>query len=200
MLKAKSLQAPLRWGRRFAFGLLLLAGASQAQPPVFATPGLGFAVIQNGIALPIADFGAHFQVNLTAAPFQIRTDDLPGEGVFLALGLTAAVFDRFGSAADPLFGPASAYAREEKAGVLYLTDPACRGPGPAGFNILWDDQRVAGVWPVERIEPDRSSDTCATPAVPPRETLIRPGRTLYLVVSDGEGADFVVLVWDAVSS
>ena len=195
MAQPLKLQAPLHWGRRFLFGVLVtLASAGLAQPPVFATPGLGVAVSQRGAVLPIADFGAHYQVSLAAEPFTLGVrPDIGGDGIQVALGLSPDMFDRFGSPTDPLFGPASAYARDEKPGPFFLTDPACQGDIPTGFNILWADQREARGWPVPAILPDRSWVGCAAPSLDPEVSLIRPGQTLYMVVSDGEGADFLVL-------
>lgn len=172
---------------------------SDAQPQRFETPILGLRVMQGGIAQPIADVGAHLQVTLSPAPFHLALPELEGDGALLALGTTAALFDRSGSA-DPLFAPGAAYARDPKAGILYLTDPACRGGVGTGFNILWADQARAGAWPVERIEPDRASDRCAAPSLPPRETLIAPGAVIYLVISDGDDTEFMVLVFEEAPS
>jgi len=198
MCSSLSFGTPLRWGRRFVLAaLLLMAGPSLAQPPVFATPGLGVSVDQGGMAQPIQDFGAHYQVMLAPAPFYLRTrSDIIGDGVMLAIGLTPAVYDRFGNPSDPLFGPASAYARDTKQGPLFLTDPACQGDIPTGFNILWADQLETRGWPIAGILPDRAWVGCDAPSLDPQENLIRAGQTLYLVFSDGEGADFLTIVFD----
>ena len=188
------IEAPLRWGRRFAFAVLALAAPVAAQPTIFATPGLGLAVSQFGMAQPIQDFGVHYQVTLAPEPFRLQANpEIIGDGLMLTIGLTAETFDRFGSASDPLFGPASAYAREPKPGPLYLTDPACEGPVPTGFNILWPDHSDSRGWPVTQILPDRAWVGCTAPGLDPEVDLIRPGQVLYLVLSDGEGADFLVL-------
>ena len=193
-----SIEAPLRWGRRFAFAVLALAAPAAAQPPIFATPGLGLAIHQFGMAQPIQDFGAHYQVILAPEPFHLQANpEIIGAGLMLAIGLAPATFDRFGSSTDPLFGPASAYAREPKPGPLYLTDPACQGPIPTGFNILWAELSGPRGWPVTQILPDRAWVGCAAPSLDPERDLIRPGQVLYLVLSDGEAADFLVLRFDA---
>ncbi|MEM9320668.1 MAG: hypothetical protein AAGA70_16920 [Pseudomonadota bacterium] len=177
----------------------MLFGASAAgQHPVFATDGLGVAIVQDGLALPIADFGAHYLLRLRPGPFSIRAEPaLSSAGLSLALGITYGIFERHGSAETPLFGPASAYAREPKAGTLYLTDPACLGRAGSGFNILWPEQLQGDAWPIERILPDRASESCAAPSLPTGVSLIAPGQTLMLVASDGtgDGADFLVLVF-----
>ncbi len=190
-------KTPLQWGRRFLLALLVLGGAADAQPPRIATDGFGLAVWQNGAPVPLADFGLHDQAELEAAPFELRSDvTADGGTVMLAIGLGPEVYDRFGSRTDPIFGPASGYAREEKPGAtLFLTDPACRVASDTGFNFLGPEHSENGAWPVLGIEPDRSSDDCAIPSVPPRANLIEGGRTLYLVISDGEGADFLTLVF-----
>lgn len=177
------------------------AARSRAETALSETDGLGLSVVQNEATRPLTDAGAAYQVTLLPGPFALRVARAPASvELAVALSLEPGIFDRFGSARDPVFGPASGYARAAKPGAtLYLTDPACRADDPSGFNILGPEHARAGLWPISRIEPDRLSDDCRMPSVPSRQSLIASGLRLYLVaafIRDGavdDGADFLVL-------
>ena len=151
------------------------------------------------MAQPIQDFGAHYQVTLAPEPFHLQANpEIIGDGLMLAIGLTAETFDRFGSSHGPALRPGFGLrARAQTRSALSdRSGLSGRGSPPGSISSGPSCPRPRG-WPVTHIRPDHAWVGCAAPSLDPERDLIRPGQVLYLVLSDGEGADFLVLRFDA---
>jgi len=178
----------------------LMLGTTAVAQTVERTAGMGVALIQDGRPVPLEDDGSAYAARLDAKPFDLQVAVFLGDGMMVALSPAPDLFERYLSDQETVFGLGFAYARYPNPGEpLYLSDPACLTDAmPTGFNMLGPEHAtVRGTWPVTAIEADRGSDDCRAPDALPRGTsLIAPGRTLYMIVSDGEAAEFIVLRFD----
>ncbi|ABD54622.1 hypothetical protein [Jannaschia sp. CCS1] len=176
---------------------LTAAAPAMAEPrPDGTTARLGLGVTQNGVTIPLEGQGDAYIAHLVPGPFLLTFAEPP-------LDIVAVTFGREGlhrmldlPPETGLFGPGTAYAREEgPEAAHFMTDPLCASQyyGP-GFNLLDQSRRTPDGYPVAAVQVDSASRHCAAAGrLPVDVDLLGRIDPLYAVIRTEAGDDRLIL-------
>lgn len=164
--------------------------------PDGTTALLGLGLTQNGTVLPLEQRGMAYVVSLAPGAFMLTFPGQVHEVVAITFG-PEGIFDLLDLPPETgLFGPGSAYAREEgPEAAHFMTDPLCTSPsyGP-GFNYLDATRATAEGYPVAALQVDSASRTCkVAERLPGGVNLLGRVNPLYAVVRTDAGIERLIL-------
>lgn len=175
---------------------LLLAFATPVAAEDFSTALSGLGVAQNGAAITLEEQGGAYVAQIVPGPFTLTfVGDMP-DVIAVTFGQTG-LFEMMDLPPETgLFGPGTAYAREEGPGAThFMTDPLCGSQyyGP-GFNVLDASRSTAEGFPVAGLQVDSASRRCdAEGRLPTDVELLGQIDPLYAVVRTDAGDARLIL-------
>lgn len=179
--------------------LLFIALATPALAdlrPDGTTAQLGLGVVQNGVTVALDPVGEAYVAQLSPGGFTLTITGGTPEVLAVSFG-SEGLFDLIDLPPETrLFGPGTAYAREEGPGAVhFMTDPLCASTyyGP-GFNLLDDTRRTPEGYPVAALHVDAASRSCTVEGRLPSDTdLLGRLSPIYAVVRTDAGIERLIL-------
>lgn len=180
----------------FALTLALATPAMAELRPDGTTALLGFGVAQNGTAVALQEQDGAYVAELSPGQFTLTFSGKAPDFVGITFG-QEGFFDLMDLPPETgLFGPGTAYAREEgPEAAHFMTDPLCASEyyGP-GFNVLDETRATAEGFPVAALYVDSASRRCeAQDRLPSDVDLLGRVSPLHAVVRTDAGMERLIL-------